>query len=148
MLTMVPSSHQQGWVIDSRLYYLWLGAERVVTEFQSASKDFGLTVSIPKIKHKVTGREAAACDKTPMSVSGGEIAGVEEFPYYGSTVAASGRMDADVDKRIAPASKAFGALRKAVFLNKNLRLETKRKYQACVLSVLLYSSECWIPLRK
>ncbi len=39
-----------------------LGAERAVTEFQSASKDFGLTVSIPKTKHMVTGREAAACD--------------------------------------------------------------------------------------
>ena len=55
----------------------------------------------------------------------------------------------DVDRRVAQASKAFGALRKAVFLNKNLSLETKRKlYNACVLSVLLYGAECWIPLRK
>ncbi len=93
------------------------GAERAVKEFQSASKGFGLTVSIPKTKHMVTGREAAACDKTPMTVSGGEIVGVEEFPYLGSSVAASGRMDMDVDRRIAPASRAFGVLRKAVFLN-------------------------------
>ena len=58
-------------------------------------------------------------------------------------------MNPDVDKRIAQASKAFGTLRKAVFMDKNLSIKTKRKvYQACVLSVLLYGSECWIPLGK
>ncbi len=32
---------------------------------------------------------------------------------------------------------------------KNLTLTTKKKiYQACILSVLLYGSECWIPLNK
>ena len=61
----------------------------------------------------------------------------------------SGRMDTDVERRISQASKAFGALRKAVFLDKNLTLTTKRKvFKACVLSVLLYGSECWTPLRK
>ena len=54
-----------------------------------------------------------------------------------------------MEKRIAQASRAFGALRKAVFSDNNLKLETKRKiYQACILPVLLYGSECWIPLRK
>ncbi len=54
-----------------------------------------------------------------------------------------------MERRIALASRAFGALRKAFFLDRNLRLDTKRRiYQACVLYVLLYGSECWIPLRK
>ena len=58
-------------------------------------------------------------------------------------------MDADVVKSVAQASKAFGALRKPVFLDRSLSLATKRKlYNACVLSVLLYGAECWIPLRK
>ena len=49
-----------------------------------------------------------------------------------------------MDRWIAQASKAFGALRKSVFLDKNLSLCTKRKvYNACVLSVLLYGAECW-----
>ena len=53
------------------------------------------------------------------------------------TVGSSGRMDADVVKRVAQASKAFGALRKPVFLDRSLSLATKRKlYNACVLSVL------------
>ena len=35
-------------------------------------------------------------------------------------------MDRGIEKRIAQASRAFGALRKAVFLDKNLSLKTKR----------------------
>ena len=82
-------------------------------------------------------------------MDGGEIESVDEFPYLGSMITASGRMDVDVEKRIAQASRAFGALRKAVFMDRDLKLETKRKiYQACVLSVLMYGSECWVPLRR
>jgi len=60
-----------------------------------------------------------------------------------------GRNDVDVDRGIALASKTFGALRKAVFMDRNLRLTTKRTlYDACVVSVLLYGAEFWTPLRK
>ena len=53
------------------------------------------------------------------------------------------------EKHIANASKAFGALRQAVFKDAHLSTNTKRKvYQACVLSVLIYGGECWTPLRK
>ena len=38
---------------------------------------------------------------------------VEEFPYLGP--GNSGRMDTDLVKRVAQASKVFGALRKPVF---------------------------------
>ena len=125
------------------------GAEVAVTEFQSTSSDFGLTVSIPKTKHMVAGREVEDCDRAPIPVRGGEVASVGEFPYLGSIVATDGRVDVEVERRISQASRAFGALRKPVFLDRNLRLETKRKiYQACVLSVLLYGSECWTMLRK
>ena len=61
----------------------------------------------------------------------------------------SGRTHIEVDKRIAYALKAFGALRRAVFKDTHLSVTTKRSvYRACVLSVLLYGGECWIPLRK
>ena len=73
----------------------------------------------------------------------------KEFPYLGFVVDSSGRLDAQVNRRVAQASKAFGVLRKAVFLGKNLRIATKRRiYNVCVLSVLLYGAECWIPLRQ
>ena len=125
------------------------GAERAICEYQSVCHKFGLTVSISKTKHMATGREATSSDRAPLPISGGEIEDIEEFPYLGSLIAASGRMDMEVEKRIAQASRAFGALRKAVFLEKNLSLKTKRAiYQACVLSVLLYGSESWTPLSK
>ena len=53
------------------------------------------------------------------------------------------------EQKSGPGIRAFGALRKSVFLDKNLSLTTKQKiYSAYVLSVLLYGAECWIPLRK
>ena len=95
----------------------------------------------------VTGRQVVDGDREP--IAGGEICSVDEFPYLGSKIASSGRIDADVESRIAKAFRAFGALRKAVFLDKVLTLHTKRKvYQVCVISVLLYGAECWVPLRK
>ena len=74
---------------------------------------------------------------------------VENFQYLGSIIADDGRIDTETDRRIANASKAFGALRQAVFKDDNLSVATKRKvYQSCVLSVLLYGAECWTPLRR
>ncbi len=123
--------------------------ERAVQEFNGVGTQFGLTVSVQKTKHMVVGRQVEDSERKPIVVEGGEIQCVKEFPYLGAVIADSGRMDADVESRLAKASKAFGALRKAVFLDRNLSLQTKRKvYQACVLSVLLYGAECWIPLRR
>ena len=85
-------------------------------------------------------------DTQPISLEGGEIEHVSEFPYLGSSIA---RIDDEIDRRIANASKAFGALRQAVFKDTHLSITSKRLlYQACVLLVLLYGGECWIPLKK
>ena len=47
------------------------------------------------------------------------IENVKEFIYPGSVVASSDRVDADIDRRIAQVSKAFGALKRAVFQDHN-----------------------------
>ena len=125
------------------------GAETVAVEYQRSSSDFGLTVSVPKTKSMVTGSLVEESDREPIVLEGGEIAVVDEFPYLGSLIDSLGRLTVDVERRVAQASRAFGALRKAVFLDKNLSLATKRKiYGACALSVLLYGAECWVLLRK
>ena len=41
---------------------------------------------------------------------GGSIDWVSEFPYLGSIIAESGRTHEEVNRRIASASRAFGAL--------------------------------------
>ena len=100
-------------------------------------KDFGLTLSIPKTKVMAVGRKVMDEGRTPLNVGGEEIEAVNEFPYFGSQIESSGRMTLDVEKRIAQASKAFGALRKPVLLDRDLNINTKRKvYQACVLYCL------------
>ena len=99
-------------------------------------------MSIPKTKHMVTRRLMVESDKEPIALEGGEVNAVEEFSYLGLLIASSRRMVMDVDRRIVRASKAFGALRKAIFLDKNLSRTTKRRlHDACVLSVLLYGAE-------
>ena len=125
------------------------GAEKALQEYSHVAADFGLTVSMPKTKLMVSGREATEVDKAPIRVGEEEVGNVSQFTYLGSVITSSGRVELDVNRRVAQASKAFGALRKAVFGNKDLRVETKRAvYQACILSVLLYGSECWTPLER
>ena len=125
------------------------GAEQALASYVAVAAAFGLRVSLPKTKLLVVGHDVQEEDKAPIHLEHGSIDCVEEFCYLGSLVASSGRIDTEVDRRITNASKAFGALRRAVFFDRNLTTNTKRQvYQACVLSVLLYGSGCWTPLRK
>ena len=106
---------------------------------------FGLSLNVQKMKLIVTGREETE-DIALICVVGGHVECVTEFPYLGSVIS---RMRPDFDQRIVRASRAFGALRKAVFNNKDLKLGTKRMiYNACVLSIVLYGSQCWTPLMR
>ena len=73
------------------------------------------------------GRESVESDKKLIAVGEGKKDVVNEFPYLGSVIATSRWVDADINNRIAKASRTFGSLRKAVFLYKNLTLSTKRK---------------------
>ena len=124
-------------------------AERAIGLYQSVAKSFGLTVSINKTKFMVIGSNITHEDKLPIKVEDGTIEHVSEFQYLGSVITESGRIDEEIDRRIANASKAFGALRQAVFRDHNLSITTKQLlYRACVLSVLLYGAECWTPLQR
>ena len=65
--------------------------------------------------------------RTPLNIGGEEIEAVSELPYLGSQIESSSRMTLDVEKRIAQASKAFGALRKPDLLDRGLNINTKCK---------------------
>ena len=113
------------------------------------ARSFGLKVSIKKTKLMVVGQAVQIEDRAPLKVGDNEVECVDQLTYLGSIISSNGLMDAEVDRRIANASKAFGALRPAVFNDRNLNVNTKRQvYQACVLSVLLYGSESWTLLRR
>ena len=83
------------------------GMETAVSEYQNTCSKFGLTVSLPKTKHMVSGRQVVEEDRELIEVAGGEVEGVEEFPYLGSVIAASGKVDVEVETRIAKASSAL-----------------------------------------
>ena len=124
-------------------------AMSAVTEYMKTSQDFGLLLSIPKTKVMAAGREVCFKDFSLIHTEHGDTEYVRDFTYLRSTIEASGKLDLDVDCRITKSSKTFGALRKAVFEDKNLTTLTKRKvYDARVLSTLLYGSESWTSLKK
>ena len=49
-------------------------------------------------------------------MQGGVIDHVKEFQYLGSITAENGVIDTEINRRIANASKVFGALRRGAFL--------------------------------
>ena len=55
----------------------------------------------------VVGHDIAEKDTQPISLEGGEIEHVSEFPYLGSRIAANSRIDDEIERRTGNASKAF-----------------------------------------
>ena len=93
-----------------------------------------LTVSFPKTKFIVVGATVSVDDQQPFAVGDGLIEWVNLFPYLGSVIEDKRSIDTAVDRRIANASRAFGALHQSVFDNCYLSIKPKRcVYQACVL---------------
>ena len=124
------------------------GAEQAMLSYIDVAGALGLCINLQKTKLMVVGHNIMDEEKMPLLIGDSSIECVDAFTYLGSVVASNTRIDADVD-RFSSASRAFGALRQAVFKDCNLIITTKRQvYQACVLSVLLYGSECWTPLRR
>ncbi|BHF69142.1 hypothetical protein SprV_0301218400 [Sparganum proliferum] len=79
-----------------------------------------------------------------ISVNGIQLQVVENFPYLGSTLSRSIKIDDEVARRISKASQAFSRLQSTVWNRHGLQLSTKLKmYEAVILSTLLYGAETW-----
>ena len=69
---------------------------------------------------------------------------VDNFNYLGSTLSRDCSDEEEVNKRITKASNAFGSLRKPIFANGCITIETKKRvYEGLILPILLYGSETW-----
>ena len=67
----------------------------------------------------------------------------DQFKYLGSNVTADGGTNKDIIERLGKARNAFRMLN-PVWKSQQYKLNTKLKlYRSCVLSTLLYGSECW-----
>ena len=100
-------------------------------------------MNLPKTILTVAGHDITADDGVPITVLGGKIECVEEFPYLGSLILLSGWLDAQKDRRITSASRAFGAFHRPIFDDGNLTVTMKKMYNSCMLSVLHYGRCCY-----
>ena len=92
---------------------------------------------------------AALTQPFDVDDDGGYVTFCEEFRYLGSVIATDAADAADIKSRVASATRAFGALRACLFANKDISFKAKKMaYEALVLSILLYGSECWVPLEE
>ena len=67
---------------------------------------------------------------------------VDKFKYIGSQLCRTCTYTLDVSSRIESAAKAFGALRKRLFMSNNVSATARRGvYVAIILSILLYGCE-------
>ena len=83
-------------------------------------------------------------DLEPIHVGGSAIESMTSFRYLGSVVECRGSVNAELTARVLRAATVFGAMRRSVFSDKLMCLQTKRMvYQAVVLGVLLYAVETW-----
>ena len=86
-------------------------------------------------------------EEIKIKIGNQELEQVPEFVYLGGTVTEDGSCRADIKRRLALASAAFGKLQK-LWQSSTIARTTKIKlYETLVIPVALYGSECWT-LRK
>ncbi|KAI0217907.1 putative aarF domain-containing protein kinase 5 [Lamellibrachia satsuma] len=122
--------------------------QRIVDAFSDASKKFGLKINIKKTEVLYQPNSTRTREEDIM-VDGNKLNSVPEFTYLGSTISSDGRIDAEIQRRMAKASASFGRLRQRLWNNHHVSTRVKGKiYQAIVLSTLLYGAEAWTVYRR
>ena len=120
------------------------GLQRLCDSFASASRRFGLTISIKKTEVLYQPARGKAYAPPNISIEGKQLKAVELFKYLGSIVSNDATADAEITARIAKATAAFGRLTKRLWRNRNIRVGTKISvYKATVVTSLLFGCEAW-----
>ena len=127
------------------------GLQRISDAFAEAYKCLGLSLNSAKteVMYRTPSNNISSTATQPViNVEGHPLKVVSHFKYLGSYVASDVSLDREINNRISSAAAAFGKLRKRVFNNHDLELETKlRVYQAIIIPTLLYGSETWTTYR-
>ena len=79
-------------------------------------------------------------DAPTFSINGNRFKNSENFTYLGSNLSFSGDLTNEIQRRINPASSAFGRLSKRVFGNQNLTIHTKIVVYNAVVVVVVVST--------
>nr|VZI35615.1 unnamed protein product [Spirometra erinaceieuropaei] len=114
--------------------------------FSVACENFGLVINTKKmvIMHQLPPNTAPLPKAPQISMNGTQQQVVDSFPYLGSTLSSSTKIDDEVTCRISKASQAFSRPQSTVLNRHGLQLCTKLKmYKAVILPTLLYGAETW-----
>ena len=123
--------------------------QRLCDCFATASRRFGLTISIKKTETLYQPAPGNMYVPPVITIDNKPLNAVESFKYLGSIVSGNASMDEEITARIAKATSAFGRLVKRLWTNRGIRLGTKIDvYRATVLTTLLYGCETWTLSRK
>ena len=116
--------------------------------FSRACLAFGLTINLKKTKVMYTSPIGQVYVEPNITVEGNRLGVVDRFVYLGSTLSRNGNLAAEISRRIAKASTAFGKLERRVWSGRGITTNTKLSvYEACVFSDLFYGSETWTTCR-
>lgn len=123
--------------------------QQILDTFAQAYSRLGLEINADKTKVIYQSPPGVRVPLQPvLRLNNANLEIVNNFPYLGSYLDSSARVDADIQHRLRCANASFGKLKGRVFNNRNLHLETKiMVYRTVVLTTLLYSSECWVTYR-
>ena len=122
--------------------------QEIMNLFSTACDAFGLTISIKKTKVMFTPVPGAPYVEPDIFVKETRLEVVDTFVYLGSTISKDGSLDAEINLRTQKASTAFGKLEKRVWSDRGITIKTKISvYSTCILTALLYSSECWTTIK-
>ena len=114
--------------------------QSLVDRLAHLCREFGLTISVKKAE--VMSHET----ESPPSIHIGDydLNPVSQFQYLGPTISSNLSLEPEISARIAKAAGMMSKFQKRVWDNNNLINNNKMQvYRACVLSILLYSSEAW-----
>lgn len=109
------------------------------SKLHSVGQQIGLKINIKKSEVMTLNIQNPA----PIIINDQNIRTTEEFTYLGSVVTNTGGAEVDIGKRLNKARHIFRQMNN-VWRTDQYSLKTKLKiYQSCVISTLLYGSECW-----
>ena len=118
--------------------------QKGVDQVSDSCDNYDLIIGIKKAKvvyHPALGKPY----KEPtITVKSQRLQIVDKFTYLGSRLSRVVHIDDEVSARISKASAAFGLLRRSIWDQSGIRLDTKLKvYRSVVLPTLLYACETW-----
>jgi len=123
--------------------------QRLADCFSTASKAFGLTISIKKTEVLYQAAPGTSKPEPNIRIDGAPLKNVEDFIYLGSCLSSSGSLDKEISCRLAKASSSFGRLWTRVWRERGITRKTKvAVYRAVVLTSLLYGCETWTCYRR